>query len=74
MECRTNSENGVLNTPYEYTTRSWTVGHINVPNDPVSEISEQKLKTDAIDIAAKKSKLVHQVLEATISTGVYGRY
>jgi hypothetical protein len=26
------------------------------------------LKTDAIDIAAKKSKLVHQVLEATIST------
>jgi hypothetical protein len=34
-----------------------------------SEISEQKLKTDAIDIAAKKSKLVHQVLEAIISTG-----
>ena len=27
------------------------------------------MKTDAIDIAAKKSKLVHQVLEATISTG-----
>jgi thiol-disulfide isomerase/thioredoxin len=43
--------------------------HINAPNGPVSEISEQKLKTDAIDIAAKKSKLVHQVLEATISTG-----
>ena len=56
--------------PVNYkTTRSWTVGHINVPNGPVSEISEQKLKTDAIDIAAKKSKLVHQVLEATISTG-----
>jgi hypothetical protein len=31
-------------------------------------ICEQNLKTDAIDIAAKKSKLVHQVLEATIST------
>ena len=56
--------------PVNYkTTRSWTVGHIYVPNGPVSEISEQKLKTDAIDIAAKKSKLVHQVLEATISTG-----
>ena len=56
--------------PVNYkTTRSWTVGHINVPNGPVSKISEQKLKTDAIDIAAKKSKLVHQVLEATISTG-----
>ena len=61
--------------PVNYkTTRSWTVGQINVQNGPVSEISEKKLKMDAIVIAARKSMLVDQAFEATIEIGGDSRY
>ena len=55
--------------PVNYkTTRSWTVGQINVQNGPVSEISEKMLKL------ARKSMLVVQAFEATIEIGGDSRY